>query len=34
LFTILIVIAMCLHYFNLIERKEGVGLRQQIEELG
>ncbi|MDR9414979.1 MAG: hypothetical protein RI564_01755 [Gracilimonas sp.] len=34
LFSILILIAMCLHYFNLIERKEGTGLRQQIEELG
>jgi len=34
LFSVLMLIAMCLHYFNLIERKEGTGLRQQIEELG
>ncbi|MEX0724083.1 MAG: hypothetical protein WD053_09400 [Gracilimonas sp.] len=34
LFSVLMLIAMSLQYFNLIERKEGVGLRQQIEELG
>lgn len=34
LFSVLMLIAMCLQYFNLIERKEGKGLRQQIEELG
>ncbi|WP_020401638.1 hypothetical protein [Gracilimonas tropica] len=34
LFSVLMLIAMCLHYFNLVERKEGTGLRQQIEELG
>ena len=34
LFTVVLLIAMCLHYFNLIERKEGKGLRAQIEELG
>ena len=34
LFSVLMLIAMCLHYFNLVERKEGKGLRQQIEELG
>ncbi|HBQ58665.1 MAG TPA: hypothetical protein DD671_03325 [Balneolaceae bacterium] len=34
LFSVIMLIAMCLHYFNLIERKEGTGLRQQIEELG
>lgn len=33
LFSVLILIAMSLHYFNLIERKEGRGLREQIEEL-
>lgn len=33
LFSVLILIAMCLHYFNLIERKEGTGLRSQIESL-
>lgn len=34
LFSVLMLIAMCLQYFNLIERKEGVSLRAQIEELG
>ncbi len=34
LFSVLMLIAMCLQYFNLIERKEGKGLREQIEELG
>jgi hypothetical protein len=34
LFSVLLLIAMCLQYFNLIERKEGKGLRAQIEELG
>lgn len=34
MFSVLMLIAMCLHYFNLVERKEGAGLRQQIEELG
>lgn len=34
LFSVLMLIALSLQYFNLIERKEGVGLRQQIEELG
>jgi hypothetical protein len=34
LFSVLMLIAMCLQYFNLIERKEGRGLRAQIEELG
>lgn len=33
LFSVLMLIALSLQYFNLIERKEGVGLRQQIEEL-
>jgi hypothetical protein len=34
LFSVLMLIALSLQYFNLIERKEGIGLRQQIEELG
>jgi hypothetical protein len=34
LFSVIMLIAMCLHYFNLIERKEGEGLRAKIEELG
>ncbi|MGN8226389.1 hypothetical protein [Gracilimonas sp. BCB1] len=34
LFSVLMLIAMALQYFNLIERKEGKGLRAQIEELG
>ena len=34
LFSVLMLIAMGLQYFNLIERKEGRGLRAQIEELG
>ncbi|MEX2603676.1 MAG: glycerophosphoryl diester phosphodiesterase membrane domain-containing protein [Gracilimonas sp.] len=34
LFSVLMLIAMCLQYYNLIERKEGRGLREQIEELG
>lgn len=34
LFSVLMLIALSLQYFNLIERKEGLGLRQQIEELG
>ncbi len=34
LFSVLMLIAMCLQYFNLIERKEGAGLRSKIEELG
>jgi hypothetical protein len=34
LFSVLMLIAMALQYFNLIERKEGKGLREQIEELG
>lgn len=34
LFSVIILIATALHYFNLIERKEGRGLRAQIEELG
>lgn len=34
LFSVLLLIAMCLQYFNLVERKEGKGLRAQIEELG
>ncbi len=34
LFSVIMLIAMCLHYFNLIERKEGDGLRAKIEELG
>ena len=34
LFSVLMLIAMALQYFNLIERKEGRGLREQIEELG
>lgn len=34
LFSVLLLIALSLQYFNLIERKEGIGLRQQIEELG
>ncbi|MEX0719017.1 MAG: hypothetical protein WD059_00020 [Balneolaceae bacterium] len=33
LFSVLLLIAMSLHYFNLVERKEGKGLRSQIEEL-
>lgn len=33
LFTVLLLIAMSLHYFNLVERKEGKGLRSQIEQL-
>lgn len=34
LFSVIMLIALCLHYFNLVERKEGKGLRAQIEELG
>lgn len=34
LFTIVLIIGMALHYYNLIERKEGTGLKSQIEELG
>ncbi|MDR9418910.1 hypothetical protein [Gracilimonas sp.] len=34
LFTVILLIALALHYFNLIERKEGKGLKAQIEELG
>lgn len=34
LFSVLLMVAMSLHYFNLVERKEGKGLRAQIEELG
>ncbi|MEX0610465.1 MAG: hypothetical protein WD016_02170 [Balneolaceae bacterium] len=33
LFSVLLLIAMSLHYFNLVERKEGVGLREEIEQL-
>ncbi|SMO96327.1 hypothetical protein [Gracilimonas mengyeensis] len=34
LFTVILIIASALHYFNLVERKEGRGLHEQIEELG
>ncbi|MTI88887.1 MAG: hypothetical protein FH748_13050 [Balneolaceae bacterium] len=34
LFSVIMIIGMALHYFNLVERKEGSGLRAQIEELG
>lgn len=33
LFTVIMLIAMCLHYFNLLERKEGHGLQSKIEGL-
>lgn len=33
LFSVVILIALTLHYFNLLERKEGIGLKSQIEDL-
>lgn len=33
IFSVLVLIAVALQYFNLVERKEGKGLRAQIEEL-
>ncbi|MFN1834423.1 hypothetical protein AB2B38_004115 [Balneola sp. MJW-20] len=33
LFSVVILIALALHYYNLVERKEGISLKSQIEEL-